>query len=165
MDYSESFLSTFWSKVDKNASNDCWLWTGSKYSDGYGRTKRFKKYRLCHKISYELHKGPVPIGIFVCHSCDIRSCVNPNHLWLGTHNDNMKDMVKKKRSKNGIMRGEKNPMAILFEVDVKAIKLAISDGETNVSIGKRFGVHHSTISAIKRKKNWLFINEETDIVV
>ena len=82
-------------KVDK--SGECWLWTGGKTHDGYGMMTIKGKTTYVHRLSYQLHKGEIPEGMYVCHSCDVPSCINPDHLWLGNNADNMKDMYKKER--------------------------------------------------------------------
>ena len=90
----------FWAKVDK--TDTCWLWTGGKDTGGYGAL-RVKAPRLSNKkvrasrYSWELHNGPIPEGLWVLHTCDVRHCVNPAHLWLGTRQDNVDDMKAKGR--------------------------------------------------------------------
>ena len=88
----------FWKYVDKG--DDCWLWTGTLYRNGYGNLWDPAAGRkvLVHRYSYELHNGPIPDGLMVCHSCDVRHCVNPEHLWVGTASDNLGDMAVKGRS-------------------------------------------------------------------
>lgn len=90
----------FWQRVDKTET--CWLWTGDKYPTGYGRIKVNGKFKSTHRFSYELNVGEIPKGeghhgICVCHKCDIKSCVRPDHLFLGTMMDNMHDMIRKGR--------------------------------------------------------------------
>jgi HNH endonuclease len=88
----------FWEKVEK--TDDCWLWLGNLNGNGYGYTKLeapSRRNELAHRISWTLHFGPIPEGLFVCHHCDTPPCVRPDHLFLGTHSDNMKDMWRKDR--------------------------------------------------------------------
>lgn len=84
----------FWQKVEK--TDTCWLWRGSKNTTGYGqlRTDRLEK---AHRISWEIHNGPIPDGLAVLHACDNPPCVNPSHLWLGTQADNARDRQAKGR--------------------------------------------------------------------
>jgi len=75
----------------------CWLWPASTTPNGYGQFGPIGSHRLAHRFSWEIYKGKIPDGMCVCHHCDVTSCVNPDHLFLGTYSDNMRDMVKKKR--------------------------------------------------------------------
>lgn len=138
----------FWSRVQK--TENCWLWTGTKIT-GYGNIKIKKKNYLAHRISWILHKGKLSDTIQVLHTCDIKNCVNPKHLFLGTQADNMKDMVKKNRS----LKGEKNYHAKLTETKVKTIReLYTSKEMTQTEIAKLFGITQGHISYIVNKKGW-----------
>jgi hypothetical protein len=89
-------MKRFFDKIDMTDS--CWLWKAG-LRQGYGSFKINKKTISAHRFSYQIHKGEIPEGVFVCHSCDIRNCVNPNHLFLGSPKDNWKDGFDKGRIK------------------------------------------------------------------
>jgi hypothetical protein len=90
-----SHLERFMRKVVKG--DGCWLWTGAPAQWGYGQFGMANKHWLAHRVSWFFHNGPIPDGMFVCHRCDVPLCVNPDHLFLGTHQDNMDDMRAKRR--------------------------------------------------------------------
>lgn len=94
----------FWKYVDKTAT--CWLWTASVYPAGYGSFSHAPgKHMGAHRYSWELHFGPIPDGLFVCHTCDVKTCVRPDHLWLGTSAENTADKVAKGRQARGDASG------------------------------------------------------------
>jgi hypothetical protein len=93
--WSDNGVPRFWKQVKK--TKGCWNWTGYTGTHGYGMMSINSKWRLVHRFSYELHKGRVPDGLYVCHHCDNRRCVNPAHLFVGSHQDNMDDMCAKGR--------------------------------------------------------------------
>lgn len=126
----------------------CWLWRGAKNSGGYGWIKIDRRMISAHRFSWTVYKGQIPNGICVCHVCDNRHCVNPDHLFLGTHQDNSNDMKQKGRS----LAGERNPAAKLTLGDVEAIRAC--DGLSQVKLAEFFGVNYRTVSAILNNKIW-----------
>jgi len=113
----------------------CWIWMGASQVSGYGEIISNGKKIYAHRASYSLYKGEIPKGMYVCHKCDTVSCVNPDHLFLGTQKDNMHDMIKKGRSGNGL----NHPRTKLTKEDVFNIKLSkekasLLSKEYNISI-------------------------------
>jgi len=144
----------FWTHVEKRGPDDCWLWTGRKNREGYGIMMENRRNIRSHRYSYELHKGPIADGLVVCHKCDVRNCVNPNHLWLGTVADNNTDRAVKGRTVSGRSIGEKSGMAKLTAEQVKEIRRRIANGETGKSIAADYGISDSNIDAIKHRRTW-----------
>lgn len=138
-------------------NSGCLLWMGSANRTGYGFMSRPTGSRLVHRIYYELVKGPIPVGMVLCHKCDVPACINPTHLFLGTHNDNMADMARKGRSRNGpggVAYGSANAMARLTVADVIAIR---ADDRTLAAIARSYGVSLSCIDHVKSRRNWRHI--------
>jgi hypothetical protein len=137
--------SNFLKKFIQTSSNDCWGWTGAKFKkNGYGAFGINYKMKLAHRVSYEIFIEQIPTDLCVLHKCDNPLCVNPNHLFLGTHRDNMQDMVKKSR------QGRK-----LTKDEIKEIK---KSSLTQQLIASKFNVSQSLISFIKNNKQWKYIN-------
>jgi hypothetical protein len=137
--------------VIKN-ENGCWGWTGGP-SKKYGALQygENKKSISAHRASWIIHKGEIPAGMFVCHTCDNPPCTKPEHLFLGTPKDNVQDMISKKR--RNIVCGEKAPWSKLTEKDVRAIKSLL--GRLHYTkIAERFNVSLSTIYDIKDSRTW-----------
>lgn len=143
-------MERFWSKVDK--TDGCWNWTASKFNNsGYGLIKIAGKRRSAHRVSFELFHGAIPSGMLICHRCDNRACVNPDHLFLGTHRDNMDDMVAKDRQP----RGKKNGRARLDEETVVAARYAqLTSGASVATIARSLGVSKSTAHRALTGENW-----------
>lgn len=137
--------------------NGCWIWLGQRRKeDNYGLIKIDGRLTRVHRVSYEVFKGPIPEGLFVCHHCDVPLCINPNHLFLGTLQENNLDMYKKGR--NYKSSGEKNPRSKLTEEKVKeAIRLRAL-GWYYRNIGELFGVSDTAIKSIFTKRTWSHLN-------
>lgn len=125
-------------------NSGCWLWLGGLHNDGYGLI-RAGQTRLAHRVSYELLKGPIPPGSCVCHSCDNRLCVNPDHLWLGSLRDNAIDMARKRRA-GGQKIGPDT--AAIIKADTRSYSL----------ISEQFGISLAQISRIKSGTRFGYIN-------
>jgi len=136
----------FYEKVMPEPNTGCWLWSGSLNNRGYARIHVDKKNKLASRVSFSMHNGKINDSLLVCHSCDTPSCVNPDHLFLGTHEDNLTDCVIK-----GRRPFTQNRLTI---EDVLIIKERLKNGETQNSIAKDFCVHHVSIGNIKQGKTW-----------
>lgn len=140
----------FWSKVDKSGGdNACWLWTARKNAYGYGTIKVGIKSSLAHRVVWNLNFGNIPERLCVCHTCDNPACVNPSHLFLGTHKQNMEDMARKGRHAD--FTGSKCGQAKLTEE--QAIQILNAKGFSK-NIAKQFGVTFSAVCRIKSGKSW-----------
>lgn len=107
-----------------------------------------------HRLSFEMHKGPVPAGLYVLHKCDNPACVNPAHLYAGTQATNVKDRAARQRGKEHRQNGESNDNAKLTEADVRKIIVLLEEGKSQVSIAEQFGVKQAQISRIKMRITW-----------
>jgi DNA-binding transcriptional regulator YiaG len=142
-------IERFWSKVDK--SGECWIWTAFR-SKGYGMFQLKGKAEGAHRIAYTLAYGPIPEGMFVCHACDNPPCVRPDHLWLGTIQDNNRDRDQKGRADYD---GEKNPHAKLTQAQVDDIRYLYETGNyTRQALADTYGISVSTIDNITYYNNW-----------
>lgn len=146
---------SFWNMVDIKNPDQCWEWRGKVKGNGYGAVPKFRAKGLlptAHRASWLIKNGPIPEGLWVLHKCDNRKCVNPSHLFLGTRQDNMDDMVSKGRSFRPI--GTLHPLCKLTESQVKKIR---EDPRKQVKIAQEYGVSSRLIRRIKNREIWKHI--------
>lgn len=140
----------YWSKIDKEAPNGCWLWTRSVNNWGYGRvTPRLAGERAAHRVSWALRKGRIPAGMGVLHRCDTPRCVNPEHLFLGTAKDNSADAVAKDRHCRG-ERMRRNKLTDADVIEIRARYQRTMTGDRTITsnckqMSDEFGVTTATI--------------------
>lgn len=148
----KSIAERFWALVHKGG--ECWTWAGATNNRGYGKLNGGPALRfavvLAHRVSFAIHNGWTPGELEVCHRCDNPSCVNPDHLFIGTHTENLHDARRKGR----IVREENHPRAKLTKRKVTAIRKAIGGGMPRKSIAVEYGVSESTIGDIAQGRTW-----------
>ena len=127
----------------------CWLWNAAHGSHGYGHFGINGKVLSAHRVSFELYRSRIPEGLFVLHRCDVKSCVNPDHLFLGTQIQNLQDMTLK--GHRSCARGESSGSAKLKSVDIEKIR---KDDRSHRTIAKDYKVGKTTIGSIKSGKAW-----------
>lgn len=177
-------IKRFWSKVDKRGDNECWEWKAGRDKDGYGQFSVGYVGTRAHRFSFLLHHGDIPRGMKVCHTCDNPPCANPKHLWLGTADDNNKDMKNKGRCATGaqngahtqphrratgdrhwsklypekISKGSQQSQSRLSETIVKQIRDLVGRGcWTQAAAARNYGVSQTRISQIIKRKCWKHI--------
>lgn len=161
----EEHADKFWARVDRDGPTQphmdtpCWVWTGSRLPKGYGRFYPRNKIGLyAHRVSFEMANGrPIPEGCEVCHTCDHPSCVRPEHLFLGTHLDNVQDCVEKGRHRHGTTRGRDHHSNKLSEADVRQIRAEAAGGDSRLTLAKRYGVSKGLINQIVWRKAWSWL--------
>lgn len=145
----------FWNKVKVAEENQCWEWQAGCFSSGYGMLAVNRYPQKAHRVSWILSFGFIPKGKHVLHICDNRRCVNPNHLYLGTHQDNMRDMDERGRRNHDLsyyLRGERHPNAKLTQAQVDEIKNSTGIGQRKLAV--MYGVSHGAIRHIRSGRTW-----------
>ena len=159
----QTLAERFWSRVDKLGPTDCWNWSGYTNANGYGQFS-IKGHILAHRASWIINIGPLPEGegwhgTCVLHHCDNPACVNPDHLFIGSNQDNVDDMNRKGRAVHPpTYRGESHPLSKVTECAVMQIrKYYAAGGCTQKWLASIYGVNHTQISAIVNRKVWRHI--------
>lgn len=156
----ETLIERFWGKVEK--TDNCWLWIGALSSNGYGQIRkggRGSVLIVASRLSLILHGMPPPLDMEVCHSCDTPACVKSTHLFIGTHDENMKDAQAKGRLHGPRWINGKRPgVTKLRDADIPLIFAIRSQGKTYLEIGEIFNVSAAAIGLVCRRKAWRHIN-------
>lgn len=134
-------------------ASECWYWAGHVDDTGYGRIVGLGENKA-HRVAYRLFKGSIPEGMKVLHRCDTRCCVNPDHLFLGTQADNVRDMREKGRGKSPGLSGIRNPMARATPEMAAKIRNEAADGVKQIDLSRKYGLSPMTVSRIVRRKSW-----------
>jgi len=161
MDLSNDHIDRFFDKINLLGvgEDDCWEWRAFVHPRGYGTLNVNKKMEHAHRVSWVIHYGKIPDGLCVCHKCDNRKCVNPKHLFLGTHLDNAIDRDIKGRGKIPDNRGENHGMSKLTKEEILIIRELYSSGKyVQREIADIFGVCRQTISDIVNKTSWSWLD-------
>ncbi len=149
-------MKRFWDKVRK--TNDCWEWTAGSYTDGYGSFWLNGRSVHAHRLAWILINGDIPDGLCVCHHCDNPSCVNPDHLFLGTKADNNRDRDNKgRRGDCGQSPGENHAQAKLTDGQVISIRFQYENGDSQPHIAAKYNISQSAVSLIVGRKRWCHI--------
>lgn len=143
----------FWKQIER--TKDCWNWSGTYDNHGYGRFRYDGRKWRAHRLAWLFSIGFIPGSLHVLHKCDNPKCCNPNHLWLGTHQDNIDDREKNGRNRPPI--GERHSCHVLTEVEVKNIRKLLSSGKGMTFLSIKYGVSKTTIWNIQTRKTWKHI--------
>jgi hypothetical protein len=166
----ERYAARFWARVDKSGDG-CWPWLGAANTNGYGILEIGGGRRTtAHRVARMLAMGEIPEGLFVCHRCDNPGCMRPDHLFLGTPGDNMRDKAAKGRGNaptgerhgahtqpDRILRGEARPQAKLTTADVAEIRRRGMAGDAKKAIARDYGVAPRTVRDVVRRRRWAHV--------
>lgn len=155
-------VNDFWVNVKVGTPDECWPWLRLRnQKTGYGLLRVNGKMVYAHRRAYELMNGAIPVGMHICHACDNPICVNPNHLWLGTPADNVRDRDSKGRHRSNPSPQPTYHNAKVTMADVVAIRRDYAAGrETYASLTERYGLQRTAISDIVNRKSWHHIPAE-----
>ena len=144
---------SFYARIEPDTNGGCWLWTGASYDNGYGQICS-GPHKSAHRWSYSHHVGPIPEGHVVMHTCDVRACVNPNHLKAATQAENVADCHRKGRIRNGEnhhLRGGKKKLSLRVAKEIRQKRVS---GMRVVDLAKEYGVCSGNILKVLANKIW-----------
>lgn len=146
----------FWERFDGKDPDECWLWTGATNHLGYGQKRVDGVTRMTHRLAWEKAHGSIPDDLEICHKCDVPACGNINHLFLGTHQENMADSYAKGRHRYVPHRGSDNGHSKLTEGQVLEIRARLAGGKRGIGreCAEEYGVSSTTITDIGKRKIW-----------
>lgn len=158
--FMQNIMDFFWSRVEIDEETGCWNWIGAFSNCGYGKfsigglQNRPMTTQGAHRVSYELFVGPIGEGMVVKHRCDNKRCVNPEHLEMGTHQENTQEAYD--RNLTNVRKGDVHPFAKITSKDVTDIRKAVANGPYGIQrqIAKQYGISQSTVSMIVNHINW-----------
>ena len=142
-------MKKFFEKIRVSPNTGCWLWTAGMYPDGYGSFNMRGRIDKAHRQSWRIHNGEIPKGAHVLHTCDVRSCVKPAHMYLGDNDSNVRDRVIRGRSAS--MPGVKNPRCKLTPEQVEAIR---NDPRGEDRVGPDYKISPRQVGRIRSNKQW-----------
>lgn len=168
----EERIASFWALTIPEPNTGCWLWLGTEGPRGYGRLSFCGRRQRANRCAWEITRGPIADGLFVCHRCDQPSCVNPDHLFLGTHQDNMSDMARKGRGRGCnpnprrgdahhararpevVARGERSGSAKVTSAMVLALRARRAQGQTFLRIATEMGLPMNLVRCAAIGRTW-----------
>lgn len=150
-----SYEDRLFEKVEKITESGCWVWTGAMDSAGYGRMAFNNRIDGAHRVAYQLFIGPIEKGLFICHHCDVKLCVRPDHLFAGTQKHNIQDCVRKGRLGHQRATGEIHGAAKLSNFLVKRIRQMYSSKlYSQTELARLFNIGQTAISSIVTRQTW-----------
>lgn len=152
-------LGKFEAKFVPEPNTGCWLWDASTNYFGYGEFMHKRKLQKAHRMAWRLYVGTIPLGKNVLHKCDVRNCVNPEHLFLGTQADNVADCAAKGRARTGDKRGERNNRAKANNQMARSIRAFCKSGKSQAEASRQFGMSPMAISQIVTRKAWAHVSD------
>lgn len=144
----------FWTHVEPELNTGCWLWSAAINDLGYGKLSFNGRTQKAHRVAWSLRHGSIADGLCVCHRCDTPACVNPGHLWLGSHRANAEDKVAKGRARNGTTCGEANVRATITADQAREIRRLSGTGWRGPRISASLGISINVVRQVARGYTW-----------